>query len=1061
MNVLRTSPFLLLPIIMMVAAMGGGDAPVIKTPIPSPYLMTGSADPAAPPASAAMTPETAGKMQGLSETRQGEIQAQVEAIQADIRDAGALWTAGVNPIVLLDDDQKKELLGMIAGPQDIADMNSRSSTAPSVAGLPDFFDWRSAHGRNYITPVRDQGLCGSCWAFAAVAVLEGEANAYYNNPSINLDMSEQDLVSCFNGPGCEGATLFQLNNLYGTYDRKYGTATESCFPYSATNEACADKCPDWPRGAWKLKGYQAVSLSTDALKQALVAHGPIQVGLTIYNDFFAYMSGIYQHTTEQVAGHHSVAIVGYGVYDGATYWIAKNSWGTAWGENGYFRIFAGDSNIDDWFAFVITSPVPPTATTVACEDRDHDQYCYWGLGPRPANCPASCNTTIEDCDDSDGSIHTGCGKSDIPTGVLNVQSTPAGAEVHVKDINSDRLIYRGRTPLTITLDVGQRTLNVSMTGYIDEELQANITGNPSALFVHMRPAPVLISPQDNDVVRAGDLMPVSGTVPSDQFSAYTIEYALSSDPTVWNSEGMTLVNGGASALTNAVLGYWNTSSVTTGGYYDIKLKVYRKDHKDPEIVKHAVYLDPTLKKGWPVHLRWDSYSGSTIWAGYLEPVLYDLNNDGRKEIIIAKQGNPDKIDVYAPDGTLLWERIVGPATGGFGLTGPVAADLNNDGFGEVLIGYSTWNYTTGMGVYLLSVFDKSGNEVIAARIPPAMPPYISVADLNQDGRKEIIIRGVKTTPSKSPGSISVLNNKGSVLSTWTVQKLNFQDTIPSGPAVVGRLDDSPELAIISYWLDGASTLVYAFKMDGSVLPGWPVVLPGMAMGSPAVGDLNNDGKQEVLIGLEAWGNPDSGGLYAIDRGGHILPGWPVLVGRGMFTSPALADLRRDGCLEVAVCDNQSTVWIFDKYGAVLPGWPQSMTSSSMFSLVFSDVDSDGSPELLCVANNGFYPSIQYHGGVYAWKASGALLPGFPKVTENGESYAAVGDVDGDGKTEIVTTSTWDNDDVTSKSKLRSSIYVWDLDGILNQALQPWPTRLRDAGHSGSYTGPSAGAATNP
>jgi len=100
-------------------------------------------------------------------------------------------------------------------------------------------------------------------------------------------------------------------------------------------------------------------------------------------------------------------------------------------------------------------------------------------------------------------------------------------------------------------------------------------------------------------------------------------------------------------------------------------------------VKHAVYLDPTLKKGWPVHLRWDSYSGSTIWAGYLEPVLYDLNNDGRKEIIIAKQGNPDKIDVYAPDGTLLWERIVGPATGGFGLTGPVAADLNNDGFGEV------------------------------------------------------------------------------------------------------------------------------------------------------------------------------------------------------------------------------------------------------------------------------------------------------------------------------------------------------------------------------------------
>jgi len=1042
--------------------MGSGDTAIIQTGMNTNVLMTGSADPAGQAASAAIPPDMAVQMQGLSAERRREILSQLETIRSDIKRTGALWDAGLNPIALLDDDQKKELLGMIAGPKDIADMNSRDSkTTAATTGLPDFFDWRSANGKNYITPVRDQGLCGSCWAFSAVAVLEGEVNAYYNNPSINLDLSEQDLVSCFNGPGCEGATSYQLAVLYSSYYHKYGVATESCFPYSATNNACANKCPAWQVDAWKIKGYQAVSLSVDSLKQALIAHGPIEVGMTVYNDFFAYTSGIYQHTTEETAGHHAVTIVGYGVYDGAVYWIVKNSWGTAWGENGYFRIFSGDSNIDNWFAFAVTSPASPTPNAVVCEDQDHDQYCYWGLGPRPANCPASCKAAIEDCDDANASLYAGCGLSDIPTGALNLLSNPSGAQVCVNDPDGDRCTYRGRTPLTITLNAGLRTLTVSMPGYIDEEVQANIiSGAPSALLVHMRPAPYLLLPQDNDVFKTGETMALIGTVPSDKLIRYTVEYALSANPTVWNSEGVTLVHGGMSALTNSVLGSWDTSSISIGDYYDIKLKVYRTDHKDPEIVKHAVYLDPALKEGWPVHVGWDSYSGSPIWAGYLEPVLYDLNNDGRKEIIIAKQGNPDKIDVYAPDGTLMWERSVGPAAGGFGLTGPVVADLNNDGFGEVLIGYSSWNYAAGMGVCLLSVFDRSGNEMIAARIPPAIPPYISVADLNQDGKKEIIIRGVRTTSSKSPGSISVLNNKGIVLSSWTVQNQNFQDTIPSGPAVAGNLDDNPDLEIVSYWLNGNDTLVYAYKMNGTVLPGWPVALPGMAMSSPVIGDLNHDGKQEVLIGLESWSDPNSGGLYALDRNGRVLPGWPVLTGRGMFTSPALADLNQDGCLEVAVCDNQNGVWIFDKNGAVLPGWPQWVTYSSMFTLVFSDIDNDNIPELLCVGNNGFYPSIQYHGGVYAWKANGTLIPGFPKVTENGESYAAVADLDGDGKTEIVTTSTWDYNYVTYKSKSRSSIYVWDLDSILNPALQPWPTRLHDAQHSGLYSGDQAGMA-NP
>ena len=88
-------------------------------------------------------------------------------------------------------------LGLIFDPNTTKKQRDESGTYKEKSEcVPDFFDWRSQHNQNYMTPIRNQGGCGSCWAFATIGALEGHINAYYNNPTIDIDLSEEDLVSC-------------------------------------------------------------------------------------------------------------------------------------------------------------------------------------------------------------------------------------------------------------------------------------------------------------------------------------------------------------------------------------------------------------------------------------------------------------------------------------------------------------------------------------------------------------------------------------------------------------------------------------------------------------------------------------------------------------------------------------------------------------------------------------------------------------------------------------------------------------------------------------------------
>ena len=196
--------------------------------------------------------------------------------------------------------------------------------------IPDSMDWRA---EGLVTNVKDQGQCGSCWAFSAVATLEGQHAKSTGNL---VSLSEQDIVDCVtNCYGCNGgwpnvALEFIINN--GS-----GLDTESSYPYTAMDGNCVFNASDI--GANLTGVVNITSKNVTDLMEALGTVGPISVAIDAGGNFQMYSSGIYTSTTcgsDIVDLDHAVTAVGYGVDShGRKYYMIKNSWGDDWGMNGY------------------------------------------------------------------------------------------------------------------------------------------------------------------------------------------------------------------------------------------------------------------------------------------------------------------------------------------------------------------------------------------------------------------------------------------------------------------------------------------------------------------------------------------------------------------------------------------------------------------------------------------------------------------------------------------------------------------------------------------------------
>lgn len=204
------------------------------------------------------------------------------------------------------------------------------------AAIPDSFDWTE---KGMVSPVKNQGQCGSCWAFSTTAALEAHAKIVHGGEGF-LDLSKQQLLDCagdFDNHGCQGGLpshAFEYLKYSG------GIQSEKDYHYEAANRRCRF---DASKVVLKVPGgsVNITSGNEQELDEAIATVGPISVAYQVVGDFRFYKSGVYssktcKNGTQDV--NHAVLAVGYGTENGKKFYYVKNSWGAAWGMKGFFKI---------------------------------------------------------------------------------------------------------------------------------------------------------------------------------------------------------------------------------------------------------------------------------------------------------------------------------------------------------------------------------------------------------------------------------------------------------------------------------------------------------------------------------------------------------------------------------------------------------------------------------------------------------------------------------------------------------------------------------------------------
>ena len=217
----------------------------------------------------------------------------------------------------------------------LAPSQSKADLVPSPSPDAEKFDWRD---RKKVTPVCDEGGCGSVWAFATIAAFESSYAILNNVPVDEIDASEQHLLNCSGAGSCSGGWwAFE-------YLVSHGVTTEQRLPYRAEVQNCEELPGPYRAVAWGYVGDGATSIpSTIDLKKALCDHGPLAVAVRAAPSWLTYQNGVFSENDPGPV-NHAVLLVGWDNTKGTKgAWIIKNFWGTDWGQHGYMDI-AYDTN---------------------------------------------------------------------------------------------------------------------------------------------------------------------------------------------------------------------------------------------------------------------------------------------------------------------------------------------------------------------------------------------------------------------------------------------------------------------------------------------------------------------------------------------------------------------------------------------------------------------------------------------------------------------------------------------------------------------------------------------
>lgn len=363
----------------------------------------------------------------------------VDQLNKNLRKHKLTWRAGITSMSEKTYEEKKAMFGgklpelygfeyyaggiFVMPDTDIPKAQPmKAANSASSSQYVSEWDWRNRHGKNWMTPVKDQGDCGSCWAFAAIGTLEPYINLYYNNDTIDYELSEQELVSCSMEDGCEGGNSGSALN----YIENNGIVNEYCFGYTATDNDCYNKCQVPSEKVYIESYHYYYKTNEDSIKKKLFRE-PVVFGIEpwwhiiVLAGYKIVEAGdtLYIRTISQ---NEWVTVPENSPLIGKTAWLLKNSWGDSWGESGYAYVITNTNDI--YMNYYIDGKITChnyTDNDIICEDADGDGYYFWGIGEKPTNCPS----WVPDTPDGDD--------SNINYGALdeygNLEQLPAGITI--------------------------------------------------------------------------------------------------------------------------------------------------------------------------------------------------------------------------------------------------------------------------------------------------------------------------------------------------------------------------------------------------------------------------------------------------------------------------------------------------------------------------------------------------------------------------------------------------------------------------------------------------------
>ncbi len=374
---------------------------------------------------------------------------------------------------------------------------------------------------------------------------------------------------------------------------------------------------------------------------------------------------------------------------------------------------------------------------------------------------------------------------------------------------------------------------------------------------------------------------------------------------------------------------------------------------------------------------------------------------------------------------------------------PTAADIDGDGRDEVLCGVGS----------ALECWSCDGSRRWSVDTGARVVSSAACWDVNGSGKMEIFV-------GNGAGWVYGFDCNGRPLTEWGWPKASFAGStatergVMSSPAISDIDGDGAMEVVVGSW----SHLIWAWHYSGAVVAGFPVDVKDTIWSSPALGDVNRDGRDEIVIGADCtagpgWPYPSGGLVFVIDGAGRNLPGWPKWTPQVIWSSPALADLRGTGSLDIIVGTgifyegvDSNRVYAWDAAGNDLPGWPASTSNKVFSSPAVGDVNGDGRLEVVIGDINGTIFIFSSNGKNLAAESRPCPLgsaalgdttgDGRPDINYGPRNAPALGDFDRDGLVEIAT-----------EGGIRKT------DAKYNRGAFPWPMFRHDCRHTGCFAEP--------